>query len=107
MCIASPMNKAFLSVVCQIVLSSVCVAQTVTTIAGTGKPENNGESGQSTAMNVGDPFGVEVGPDGAIYITEVRNHRIRRLDLKTNRLTTVAGNGEMGYAGDGGSALKA
>lgn len=82
-------------------------AQTISTIAGTGKPENNGDQGLATEINVGDPFGVEIGPDGALYITEVRNHRVRRLDLKTKKLTTVAGVGEIGYAGDGGPATKA
>jgi DNA-binding beta-propeller fold protein YncE len=82
-------------------------AQTIATIAGTGKPENNGDKGVATEINIGDPFGVEIGPDGALYITEVRNHRVRRLDLKTKLLTTVAGSGEIGYAGDGGPATKA
>jgi len=82
-------------------------AATIDTIAGTGKPENNGDAGAALKTNVGDPFGVEIGPDGALYICEVRNHRVRRLDLKTNELTTVAGNGTKGYAGDGGPATKA
>src|SRR5439155_17934355 len=59
------------------------------------------------AINVGDPFGVEIGPDGALYICEVRNHRVLRLDLKSGELTTVAGSGVKGYAGDGGPATKA
>jgi streptogramin lyase len=82
-------------------------AGTIDTVAGTGVPENNGDAGPALKMNVGDPFGVEIGPDGALYITEVRNHRVRRLDLKTGQLTTVAGNGTKGYSGDGGPATKA
>lgn len=57
--------------------------------------------------NIGNPFGVEVGPDGALYITEVSNHRVRRLDLKSGQLTTAAGNGQKGYSGDGGPATEA
>jgi DNA-binding beta-propeller fold protein YncE len=56
---------------------------------------------------VGDPFGVEIGPDGALYVTEVRNHRVLRLDLKSGELTTVAGCGRRGYSGDGGPATDA
>jgi len=82
-------------------------AATIDTIAGTGKPENNGDRGPALKINVGDPFGVEIGPDGALYICEVRNHRVWRLDLKSGELTTVAGNGTKGYAGDGGPAVKA
>lgn len=83
------------------------IAGEITTVAGTGKPENNGDAGPAPAINLGDPFGVEIGPDGALYITEVRNHRVRRLDLKSGMLTTVAGCGRKGYSGDGGPAMKA
>jgi sugar lactone lactonase YvrE len=82
-------------------------AGTIDTVAGTGKLENNGDSGVATQVNVGDPFGVEIGPDGALYICEVRNHRVRRLDLKTGQISTVAGTGKKGYSGDGGPATKA
>lgn len=79
----------------------------IDTVAGTGKPDNNGGNGPALEVNIGDPFGVEIGPDGALYITEVRNHRVLRLDRKTGELTTVAGNGTKGYSGDGGPATKA
>jgi DNA-binding beta-propeller fold protein YncE len=77
-------------------LSFPAAAQTIDTIAGNGKPDD-----------VGQPFGVEIGPDGALYICEVQNHRVRRLDLKTRELTTVAGSSQKGYAGDSGPATKA
>ena len=48
-----------------------------------------------------------LGRGGALFITEVRNHRVRRLDLKTSALTTVVGNGTKGFNGDGGPATKA
>jgi streptogramin lyase len=86
---------------------SPVAAATIETIAGTGQRENNGDRGSALTINVGDPFGVEIGPDGALYICEVRNHRVMRLDLKSGELTTVAGSGTKGYAGDGGPALKA
>jgi sugar lactone lactonase YvrE len=76
-------------------------------VAGTGIAENNGDVGAARLINIGDPFGVEVGPDGALYVTEVRNHRVRRLDLKTGELSTVAGCGRRGYSGDGGQAVEA
>ena len=87
--------------------AATCWGGAIDTVAGTGKPENNGDRGAATQTNVGDPFGVEIGPDGALYITEVRHHRVRRLDLKTKELTTVAGCGEKGYSGDGEAAVKA
>jgi streptogramin lyase len=83
------------------------VAQSIETVAGTGKPESNATEGRALAVNVGDPFGVEIGPDGALYICEVRNHRVFRLDLTSGQLTTVAGTGKKGYSGDGGRATQA
>jgi streptogramin lyase len=79
----------------------------IDTVAGTGLPENNGNRGVAVEINIGDPFGVEIGPDGALYVTEVRNHRVRRVDLATGRISTVAGTGLPGYSGDGGPATEA
>ena len=79
----------------------------IDSVAGTGAPENNGDSGPAGSVNIGDPFGVEIGPDGALYVAEVRNHRIRRLDLTTGQLTTVAGCGRRGYSGNAGPAMNA
>lgn len=75
-------------------------AATVTTVIGTGNP------GLSDTQ-VANPYGVVVGPDGALYFCDLGNQRIRRLDLTTGRTTTVAGNGERGYSGDGGAATDA
>ena len=79
----------------------------VTTVAGSGKKEANGDEGPATEVNLGWPFGVEIGPDKALYITEVWNHRLWRLDPRTNRLRVIAGTGRRGYSGDGGPATKA
>jgi sugar lactone lactonase YvrE len=73
---------------------------TVTTLAGTGV------AGYSETQ-VNNPYGLIIGPDGALYFCDLDNQRIRRLDLATKRLTTVAGTGERGYSGDGGPALAA
>lgn len=91
-------------------ICSFCYGETgpkIQTIAGTGHIEDGGNSGDALKTNVGNPFGVEIGPDGALYICEVSNHRVRRLDLKTNQLTTVAGTGKAGYSGDSGLATDA
>ena len=77
------------------------------TIAGNGKSGYAGDGGAGTAGALGNPYGLVTGPDGALYICEVDNHVIRRLDLKTHKLSTVAGSGKRGYSGDGGPALQA
>ena len=95
--------------------------QSISTVAGTGAPTFNGNSNPPLKINIGDPFGVEVGPDqgfdgrpikgkissNALYITEVRNHRILRLDPDRKNVITVAGTGKKGNVGDGGQATDA
>lgn len=88
-------------------LSKIGAAAEVLTIAGTGKAEYTGDGGPASRAGVGGPFGLVIGPDGALYICETTNHVIRRLDLKTGLVSTVAGSGQKGYEGDGGPATKA
>jgi streptogramin lyase len=66
----------------------------------------NGIAGYSDTQ-VNNPYGLVVGPDGALYFCDLDNQRIRRLDLTTKKLTTIAGSGERGYRGDGGPAVAA
>jgi sugar lactone lactonase YvrE len=73
---------------------------TVTTLIGSGSP---GHSDQE----VNNPYGLVIGPDRALYFCDLDNQRIRRLDLRTRRTTTVAGNGQRAYSGDGGMATAA
>lgn len=79
----------------------------IETLAGTGRAGDNGREGPAAEVNIDQPFGVQFGPDSALYICEVGQHRVRRLDLPSRRLTTVAGSGRKGYAGDGGPAIEA
>jgi sugar lactone lactonase YvrE len=71
-------------------------APSVSTIIGNGSP------GHSDSQ-VNNPYGLCIKED-ALYFCDLDNQRIRRLDLKTRRTTDVAGNGQRGYAGDGGPA---
>ncbi len=79
----------------------------IDTVAGTGHKELGLFEGAADKVNIGEPFGVEFGPDGALYICEVTNHRVLRLDMKRRHVRTVAGTGKKGYSGDGGPATKA
>lgn len=79
----------------------------VVTIAGTGRDGYSGDAGPAVEAQVGGPFGVTIGPDGALYVCETTSHVVRRIDLKTGAISTVAGCGRKGYAGDGGPATEA
>jgi sugar lactone lactonase YvrE len=72
-------------------------APVVSTLIGTGAPGHSDRE-------VNNPYGVAVGPDGALYFCDLDNQRIRRLDLRTRHTRDVAGSGERGYGGDGGPA---
>lgn len=72
----------------------------VASLIGTGVPG-------LTDRQVNNPYGLVFGPDRALYFCDLDNQRIRRLDLKSHRTTTIAGTGERAYAGDGGPATRA
>jgi DNA-binding beta-propeller fold protein YncE len=75
-------------------------ADEVTTLVGTGQPG-------FSETQINNPYGMTIGPDGALYFCEIGNHVVRRLDLATHKMTVFAGTGEKGYSGDGGPADKA
>src|SRR5881628_1914997 len=87
--------------------ASIAAAQTGETIAGTGVAGFSGDGGPGVAAQINNPYGLTVGPDGALYFCEIGNHRVRRLDLKSGIISTAAGSGQKGYAGDGGPATEA
>jgi DNA-binding beta-propeller fold protein YncE len=80
----------------------------IQTLGGDGKAGDiPSGGGKATEISLDLPFGVENGPDGALYITTVGSHRVLRLDRKSGQVTSVAGNGKKGYSGDGGPATQA
>jgi streptogramin lyase len=101
-------SSAFVLCISFCCLSSLANAdQVIETIAGTGLGADGGDGGSALHTNVGKPFGMAIGPDGALYFAEYGTHRVRRLDLKTGTLTNIAGTGQAGYSGDGGPATSA
>ncbi len=79
----------------------------ITTVVGTGTFGYAGDDGPALMAQLNSPQDIEFGPDGRLYIADTNNHRIRAVDLTTNVITTVAGNGQRGYGGDRGPALQA
>jgi hypothetical protein len=74
---------------------------TITTVAGTGAPGAAGDGGPSTAAELNQPQGVAVTGDGAVFIGDTGNHKVREIDT-AGTMTTAAGTGTPGFSGDGG-----
>ena len=81
-------------------------ANTIATIAGGNGHGYDGDGGLATEAALR-PTGVDIGPDGTIYIVDAGNHAIRAIDPVTGIITTVAGGNEPGYDGDGDLAIDA
>ena len=80
---------------------------TIHNVAGTGKVGYTGDGGPATAATFNLPHEVRFDKAGNIYIADMTNHAIRRIDAKTQVITTFAGTGKPGYSGDGGPANQA
>ena len=81
-------------------------AATVGTFAGTGTKGFSGDGGPAEKAQLNNVFAIARGPDGALYVCDVDNQRIRRIALD-GTISTFAGNGQRGYSGDGGPATQA
>jgi uncharacterized protein (TIGR03437 family) len=89
----------------------------ITTIAGGGAlmPGGSSEGSAATMIALGAPRNVALDGHGALYISDFGGHRVYRVDLSgpfngaggNNALTTVAGTGAPGVAGDNGAAIRA
>ena len=79
---------------------------TITTVVGTGEIGNEGDGGLATSAELTTPDGIAMSPSGVLYIADHDDQRVRAVDT-TGIITTVAGTGAAGFAGDGGAAVQA
>ncbi|MBI5783125.1 MAG: hypothetical protein HZA69_05245, partial [Gammaproteobacteria bacterium] len=78
----------------------------ITTVAGIGTPGFGGDGGPATAAQLYRPFSVAVDAENNLYIADTNNNRIRKVS-PDGIITTVAGDGTVGFRGDGGPATLA
>ncbi|HEX6714732.1 MAG TPA: hypothetical protein VF066_15175 [Thermoleophilaceae bacterium] len=78
----------------------------ITTVAGTGLAGFNGDGGAATAAQLSAPTGVQPTADGGYLVADIGNNRVRAVSAG-GTITTVAGTGIAGFAGDGGAATAA
>ena len=114
--LAAPLRRSCSTLVLAALAAAVAGAQPadnwiIETVAGTGSTGEfgggfGGDGGPATAARLNIPAGVALDGAGNLYIADVWNHRIRKVD-SAGTITTVAGNGREGYSGDGGPAVAA
>jgi sugar lactone lactonase YvrE len=80
---------------------------TITTAIGTGEKGFAGDGGPASRALLNGPFDIAFDPAGNLYFSDTFNNRIRRVDARTGAISTIAGNGDKGYSGDGGPATAA
>jgi len=79
----------------------------ISTVAGSGKRGYAGDGGPATQAELNEPYEVRFDRQGHLFFVERLNHTVRRVDARTHTISTVAGTGKAGFAGDGGPAVKA
>ncbi|MEK4436084.1 NHL domain-containing protein [Paenibacillus sp. FSL K6-2862] len=78
----------------------------ITTVAGREMYGFSGDGGDATSAQLFFPTGVALDDEGNLYIADTSNQRIRKVD-SSGKITTVAGNDNGGFNGDGGAAVEA
>ncbi len=84
----------------------VSPAGTISTVAGNGTFGFSGDGGAAASAQLNFPSGVAASADGGFLIADANNQRVRRVS-PAGTISTVAGNGNFGFAGDGGAAASA
>ncbi len=104
MIIATKCRSAFLG----LALLTLCRGQSVlSTVAGTGTTGFSGDGGAATDAMLSSPIGgLAVDRAGNVYIADVGNHRVRKVNA-AGTISTYAGTGTPGTVGDGGPAISA
>ncbi len=79
----------------------------ITTIAGTSRAGFSGDGGPALLATLFEPRGIALDNAGNIFVADSANNRIRRIDAATGLISTYAGSGNQGLAGDGQDATEA
>jgi sugar lactone lactonase YvrE len=82
-------------------------AHVLSTVAGNLRRGHSGDGGPAIEASLNRPYDVRFDALGNMYIADMQNHVIRRVDAKSQIISTIAGTGTAGFSGDGGPAIKA
>lgn len=79
----------------------------ISTVGGNGDVSYSGDGGSATSAELNDPSGVVVDSSGNVIFSDANNNVVRKLNVSSGSISTIAGNGSAGYSGDGGAATSA
>jgi DNA-binding beta-propeller fold protein YncE len=79
----------------------------ISTIAGNGERGDVGDGGPASGSQLAQPHSIAFDASGNLYICDIFNHRVRRIDSRTGVISTFAGTGERGPAPESGRLLEA
>jgi len=79
----------------------------ISEFAGTGEDDFGGDGGPAKDAHLSFPLGLALDAAGNLYIADANNGRIRRVNASDGKIATIAGNGLVGFDGDGGLARDA
>lgn len=85
----------------------IAVDGTISTFAGNGNKGYSGDGGPALEATFNLPHELRFDAAGNLFVTDMANHVIRRIDVQTGVISTIAGNHQRGYSGDGGAATAA
>jgi streptogramin lyase len=75
--------------------------RTISTVAGTGEKGFSGDGGLATKAKLSEPHSLQFDKAGNLYICDIGNHRIRKVDMQTGLISTFAGTGDQAATPDG------
>jgi streptogramin lyase len=79
----------------------------IVTVAGSGAKGYAGDGGPAHQASFNLPHEIRFDAAGDLYVADMMNHAVRKVELKSGRISTFAGTGKAGYSGDGGPAAEA
>lgn len=88
------------------VIRKVNIGGIISTFAGTGTAGSTGDGGPATAATLNGPWGLAMDAAGNLYVSDYNNYKIRKI-TPGGVISTYAGTGTAGSAGDGGPATAA
>lgn len=102
-----PTRRTVLGASIALALPARAATRRIVTVVGTGHQGAAADGESAKTAKLDQPYGVLIGPDGALYWADFGSNRVMRFDRKSGKVFAVAGNGTKGHTGDGASARAA